>query len=111
MRAKHFRTSPAFFALVLVVGALGPGCGEEDIVPVVEETAAEDPPPSDGNGSGGDMDPPPNSCEGETCSGNGECVLRSDGSAVCICDAGFTPSGLTCAAVGVDPDPDPDSGP
>ncbi|MEM6533441.1 MAG: hypothetical protein AAF654_12520 [Myxococcota bacterium] len=111
MRSKHFRTSPVFFALALVVGALSPGCGEEDIVPVVEETAVEEPTPSDGNGSGGDMDPPPNSCEGETCSGNGECVLRSDGSAACVCDAGFTPSGLACVAIEDDPDPDPDPGP
>jgi len=37
------------------------------------------------------------SCDGVTCSGSGRCVLRA-GEAACLCDAGFTASGLACMA-------------
>ena len=44
--------------------------------------------------------PAASTCTGITCGGNGQCVLTADGTALCLCDPGFTASGLICVAPG-----------
>lgn len=56
------------------------------------------------NGGNGIADP----CDGEECSGHGQCVVAM-GSAACDCDNGYQAVGLTCVEVDEDAETDADA--
>lgn len=58
--------------------------------------------PRDGDADGADP------CEGVACSDHGTCV-DAQGAASCVCETGYTPSGLSCILAGSDGDADADA--
>lgn len=66
------------------------------------------------SGGGGNADTTAGPCAGVTCGGHGDCVVKTDGSAACMCESGFSAVGLSCVStmdvpqdLGQDAQPDP----